>query len=75
MMLRKDMMARDRYGSMSRTDDMRSGYPKSDLTDAKPGAPYTFSAWGKSSSVDGSHASAISTSHRYNLSFFEPLQP
>jgi hypothetical protein len=44
---------------VSGTADMTSGYPKSDLIDAKPGAPYTFSAWGKSSGVGGSHAPAV----------------
>jgi len=39
---------------------MQSGYPKSDPIDAKPGTPYTFSAWGKSSGVGGSHAPVVS---------------
>jgi hypothetical protein len=41
------------------TDDMQSGYPKSDLIDAEPGTVYTFSAWGKSSGIDGSHSPAV----------------
>ena len=39
--------------------DVKSGYPKSDLIDAEPGTVYTFSAWGKSSGVGGSHAPAV----------------
>jgi hypothetical protein len=39
--------------------DVKSGYPKSDLIDAKPSTVYTFSAWGKSSGVDGSHSPAV----------------
>jgi hypothetical protein len=39
--------------------DVKSGYPKSDLIDAEPDTIYTFSAWGRSSGVDGSHAPAV----------------
>lgn len=53
----------DRPGSIKvdvpGTADVKSGYPKSDLIDAKPGTMYTFSAWGKSSGVDGSHSPAV----------------
>ncbi len=41
------------------TGDMQSGYPKSDLIDAKPGTVYTFSARGKSSGVDGSYSPTV----------------
>jgi hypothetical protein len=41
------------------TVDVKSGYPKSDLIDAKPDARYTFSAWVKSSGVDGKSVPAV----------------
>ncbi|MFV9631147.1 MAG: carbohydrate binding domain-containing protein [Methanosarcinales archaeon] len=58
-----DVEGHDSPGSVrievSGTDDMRSSFPKSELIDAEPGTTYTFSAWGKCSGVDGSHAPAV----------------
>ena len=41
------------------TTDANSGYPKSYAIDAEPGIVYSFSAWGKSSGVNGSNTPAV----------------